>query len=61
MAGVEDYINVSIRREAAHYVHMLLGDQLLDIAGNTVNQHVEIIRDAYHHVKTEIEQSLDRT
>lgn len=61
MVDVEDYINISIQRDAARYVHMLLGDQLVDIAGNAINQHIEIIRDAYQHVKTEIEQSLERT
>jgi len=53
-------INITINRDAAHYLFMLLGDQLLDIGDKTVNQHVESIRDAYLHVKTIIERSLER-
>jgi hypothetical protein len=55
-----DNINISIRRDAAHYLSMLLEDQLLDLGSNSLNQHVEIIRDAYQHIKTEIEQTLAR-
>lgn len=57
----ESHVSVNIERDAAHYLVMLLGDQLLDMAGNTVNQHLEIMRGAYQHIKTIIEQSLETT
>jgi|HubBroStandDraft_2_1064218.scaffolds.fasta_scaffold286281_1 hypothetical protein len=59
--AAESHVNVNIDRDAAHYLIMLLGDQLLDLAGNSVNQHVEIMRGAYEHIKTIIEQSLETT
>jgi hypothetical protein len=57
----ESHVSVNIDRDAAHYLVMLLGDQLLDLTDNALNQHLEIMRGAYQHIKTIIEQSLAAT
>jgi hypothetical protein len=55
----ENHVNIAIRRDAVHYLCMLLEDQLFDLAGHAVSQHLETIRQAYRHIKAEIEHSLD--
>jgi len=57
----ESHVNVNIDRDAAHYLVMLLGDQLLDMTDSALNQHVEVMRGAYQHIKAIIEQSLEGT
>ena len=47
-----------MRRDAAHFVSMLLGDQLLSIGDSAVPQQLEPIRGAYEHVMGVIEQAL---
>lgn len=60
----EETIVISMRRDAAHYVSMLLGDQLLSINDSTIDRAIsfqlEPIRGAYEHVRETIEQALAR-
>lgn len=58
----EETIVISMRRDAAHYVSMLLGDQLLSIDDSVIDSatsfQLEPIRGAYEHVRETIEQAL---
>jgi hypothetical protein len=54
----EETIIISMRRDAAHYVSMLLGDQLLNIGDSAIPQQLEPIRGAYKHVMGVIEKAL---
>lgn len=58
----EETIVISMRRDAAHYVSMLLGDQLLSINDSGIDKatsfQLEPIRGAYEHVRETIEQAL---
>jgi hypothetical protein len=58
----EETIIISMRRDAAHYVSMLLGDQLLSINDGAIDSamsfQLEPIRGAYEHVRETIEQAL---
>jgi hypothetical protein len=58
----EAIIVVSMRRDAAHYLSMLLGDQLLSIKDSAIDiamrSQLEPIRGAYEHVRETIEQAL---
>lgn len=60
----EETIVISMRRDAAHYVSMLLADQLLSINDSAINSAVsfqlEPIRGAYEHVRETIELALAR-
>jgi hypothetical protein len=53
-----DKITVSISREAAHYLSMLLQDQLVDFENGFMTQHFIPIRDAYEQVNETIERAL---
>jgi hypothetical protein len=55
----ENHVCIAIQRDAAHYLCMLLEDQLFDMTGRIDSQHIETIRQAYRHIKTEIELSLE--
>lgn len=61
----EETIVISMRRDAAHYVSMLLGDQLLSIDDSAINSamsfQLEPIRGAYEHVRKTIEQALAKS
>jgi hypothetical protein len=54
----EETIIISMRRDAAHYVSMLLGDQILSISDSSITRQLEPIRGAYEHVRQMIEQAL---
>ena len=58
----EETIVISMRRDAAHYVSMLLGDQLLSINDSVIEGamsfQLEPMRGAYQHVRETIEQAL---
>jgi hypothetical protein len=53
-----DTITISMHRDAAHYLYMLLGDQLLSLNESLVTEHIQPIRFAYEHVNEEIERAL---
>jgi hypothetical protein len=61
----EETIVISMRRDAAHYLSMLLGDQLLSIKDSVIDSamsfQLEPIRGAYEHVRETIELALART
>ena len=57
----KDTITISMRRDTAHYLSMLLGDQLLDFNGTLGYEHIEPLRSAYRHVNEEIERALAAT
>jgi hypothetical protein len=54
----KDTITISMRRDTAHYLSMLLGDQLLEFSSNLGYEHIEPLRSAYKHVNEEIERAL---
>lgn len=51
-------ILVSLRRDAAIYLSMLLDDQLLSITDSNTPSDLKEMRHAYEHVKREIEGVL---
>jgi hypothetical protein len=53
-----DTITISMPRDAAHYVSMLLADQLFSFAEIVTSEHFLPIRRAYEHVNEEIERAL---
>ena len=57
----QERITVSIRRDAAFYLSMLLGDQILSISDTSIPVQLEAMRKAYEHIKEEIEQQLSRS
>lgn len=61
----EETIVISMRRDAAHYVSMLLGDQLLSISDGVIDSAMSFqlapIRGAYEHVRETIEQALAKS
>jgi len=61
----EETIVISMRRDAAHYLSMLLGDQLLSINDSAIDSamsfQLEPIRGAYEHVRETIEQALAKS
>jgi hypothetical protein len=54
----DDIITTSMRREVAHYLSMLLGDQLLEFNEGLMTEYIQLIRSAYEHVNEEIERAL---
>jgi hypothetical protein len=56
----EAKITVSMHSEAALYLSMLLGDQLLSISDSGMAEPLQAMRDAYEQVKDEIERALSR-
>jgi|HubBroStandDraft_6_1064221.scaffolds.fasta_scaffold865450_2 hypothetical protein len=57
----EAKITVSMPSDAAFYLSMLLGDQLLSISDSGMAEPLQAMRDAYEHIKEEIERALSRT
>jgi hypothetical protein len=53
-----DWVTISMRRDAAHYVSMLLEDQLVALRESVMTEHLLPIRCAYEHVNEEIEHAL---
>ena len=57
----ETKITVSMHCDAAFYLSMLLGDQLLSISDSGVAEQLQAMRDAYEQIKEEIERALSGT
>jgi hypothetical protein len=53
----QETVVIVMRRDAAHYVSMLLGDELLDLGDGTAPL-LEPLRTAYEHVRGALEQAL---
>jgi hypothetical protein len=54
----QETIIIVMQRDAAHYLSMLLGDQLLTLGDGTVPMQLEPLRSAYEHVRDVVEQAL---
>jgi len=53
-------IMISLRRDAAMYLSMLLDDQILSICDSNIPGQLGELRSAYEHVKQEVEEALRR-
>ena len=53
-----DEVVISMRRDAAHYLAMLLGDQLVSLGDTVMNEHILPILRAYQHANQQIEHAL---
>jgi hypothetical protein len=54
----DDKVTISLRRDAAHYLSMLLGDQLVSLGDAVMNEHILPILQAYQHANQQIEHAL---
>ena len=54
----EDGVIVSLRRDAARYLNMLLGDQIFSMMDCKTTCQLDEMLSAYQHVKEEIERAL---
>jgi hypothetical protein len=54
----DDKVTISLRRDAAHYLSMLLGDQLVSLGDTVMNEHILPILRAYQHANQQIEHAL---
>ncbi len=51
-------VMISMSWDAAHYLSMLLGDQLVSLGDMVVNEHTLPILRAYQHANQQIEHAL---
>jgi len=54
----QETVVIVMRRDAAHYLSMLLGDELLNLGDGAVPLQLEPLRSAYEHVRGALEQAL---
>jgi hypothetical protein len=54
----DDKVTISLSRDAAHYLSMLLGDQLVSLGDTVMNEHILPILQAYRHANQQIEHAL---